>query len=315
MTNPKIPDSPLKVVQEMKTFLTDQEVDALNHPDPIIYSKNIKIAYPGFLFWLKFTDEIRNHGDLREKVGRYRHNKPRYEDAIAHRLYEYPKFLTGQAVMNGISRAKHSIFIGPADWDKAALEGVTLGDDTAAETPQGELARDLDGKPVSPHIRGTGQGTNGRIKLSPENMVPLNTQTTFPAFRSTYFLFHEIVHAMFTLDGKLGKLPVNLYHRNEAEFDAILVTNIYMSENGERNLLASHDPPGNPALQNPDKFLDNKALIPKARFLLNRFRLFEPIVFRDLADIPVTRANFNPVRQYRDELNRQMKTPKKPQKP
>ena len=120
---------------------------------------------------------------------------------------------------------------------------------------------------------------------------------------------------LFTLDGKLGKLPVNLYHRNEAEFDAILVTNIYMSENGERNLLASHDPPGNPALQNPDKFLDNKALIPKARFLLNRFRLFEPIVFRDLADIPVTRANFNPVRQYRDELNRQMKTPKKPQKP
>jgi hypothetical protein len=52
-----------------------------------------------------------------------------------------------------------------------------------------------------------------------------------------------------------------------------------------------------------DNFLDNKKLHPSPRHLLDRLKFFAPILFNDIASIPVAMAKFNPIREYMDELN------------
>src|SRR4051812_8852177 len=105
--SPDIPKSPSKVRQELETFLPKVDVDRLIRPTPVTYSKNIFVAYPGFLAWLKFNDDIRHHGNVRGKVERYKLKKAGYENTITKRLDDLKKFVTPGIVLGQIDRAKY----------------------------------------------------------------------------------------------------------------------------------------------------------------------------------------------------------------
>lgn len=308
--SPDIPKSPSKVRQEMETFLSKTEIDRLLHPAKVTYSKNILIAYPSFLGWLKFTDEIRHHGNVRGKVERYKLNKAGYENSLVKRLDDLKKFVTPAIVLGQIDRAKHSVTFVPETWNKPFDGSSTPVHDIAAATYKGEVARNGDGDPVEPAKKGSGQGDDVEIKLTPENFVPINLGKARPGFTPDETIIHELVHAMFQIDGKLMSVPVSRGFKTEAEFNAVVVADIYRSEKGFSDLLGSHD--DDVVIDAADDFLGSKDIIPRPRYLLDRFKTAEPGVFRDIAAIPDSKAAFNPIRQYNDELKKnQAKAPAK----
>jgi hypothetical protein len=295
---PNIPDPRTATVTEMHKLFDDRKVDSLLKLNPIFYSKNIKIEYHVFLDWMEHTDVIRNHGALREKVDRYTLLKGGYERSISHKLDKFQTFATSKIVMDQIGRASHSLKITPEDWDKTlGAETSAEGDPTgAAETAKGMPVRTYKGNPTG--VIGTGTGADIQIKISPDEIVSLNIGRKVPGYSPLFVLFHEIVHAMFDLDGKNERFPIRTNFVNEMEFLAVVITDMLMPEAGESKLLGSYAPllP----MQDPDNFI-NMNLEPPPRALFRRLRKLEPKVFWDLAHLPPHRPGFNPIRQFNDE--------------
>jgi hypothetical protein len=290
---------PSVIRAELHKFLTDVKIDSLIRPTPVVYNKNINIEYPGFLHWLKFTDEIRHHGDLREKVDRYALKRWGYIRSTTEKLDKYQTFSTSQAVMDQIGRASHSVSITPDDWDAVDAGETTpvrdpLGADSAAKgvpvlTPAG----------ANTGVTGTGKGDDARIKMTPDNIVSLRLRRQVPQYRPFFALFHELVHAMFIVDGKEHFVMVNGGFTNSMEFYAVVISDILMSESGETALLASHEPPFL-KMKDTDDLLNRKQH-PTPRVLFAMLQSLEPKVFWDLAHLPPGRPRFNPIRQFNDE--------------
>jgi hypothetical protein len=117
-------------------------------------------------------------------------------------------------------------------------------------------------------------------------------------------LLHELVHALREMRGQLNQVPTwQKGYDNEEEFFAILVANIYMSEQGRKNLRQDHHGKSrlDPALATSEGFL-GKGASPPSRDLLENRRLVHKFVCENYglsANIwSVANAAFNPIREF-----------------
>lgn len=294
MPVPEQYDRPSKILAKLG-FLSEVELQQIKRDHTQSYRKNILITVPGFLEWVKFIDDtIGGYDDWRGKVEQYRRYIRGYVMNTTALLDGIMHFDTGRAVLKKFDNAQHSITISPEKWNQRR-KGFTAPAhlrDRADVIAAGEWVSD-DTNEV-----GTGKGADVVIKLSPEAFAYVD----LPGFRPDEALLHELVHAAFMVHGKNTTDHVNRGFRDESEWNAILIANIYRSEKGMHDLLGSHD--WAVTFKDTDNFLDSSKLHPSPRILLERLKFFAPILFNDISSVPVTKAKFNPIRQYRDELNK-----------
>lgn len=294
MTVPREYDKPSKIVAKLG-FLNEGELNQLRRDHTENYSRNIRITVPSFLAWVKFIDRsVGGYDDWRGKVDQYRRYVRGYVMNITALLSGISGLDTGQAVLRKFDGISFSVTISPESWNKFKL-GVTMparARDQRDVVAAHEWVRD-DSDEV-----GTGKGADALIQLSPEAYA----YSDLPGFTPDEALLHELVHAAFMVHGRLTKDRVNRGFLDEAEWFAILIANIYRSQKRKHDLLGSHEW-REIVLNDTDNFLDNKKLHPSPRYLLDRLKFLAPILFDDIASIPVVKAKFNPIREYRDELN------------
>lgn len=295
VVNPNIPSRPSEIVKAVKKIRP-----GLNHkeffiePRPVSSGKNVRIEYPGFLRWLKFYDGERRSGKLNQKVTKYQNEKLRYEQQMADQLKEFRAgkvSIAAQIVMAQIDQAQHVVKIAPLRWNENQDDSGFIADSQEDALASGHVYTDKHRR----RFVGTGSGSDGVVIIDMDN-ARSGTSGRLPGEA----LLHELVHAMFALDGKLTKIEVNRGYENSAEFDAILVANIYRSEGGKKTMRGNH---GNADyFSDTDDFLHRTDIRPRPLELINRFATYEPEVARKLAGIPKARAVFNPMPQFYKEL-------------
>lgn len=262
----------------------------------------MRITYPGFLGWWKTFDDGLHDGTVPKKIDRYRFVKGAHERWITKILNRFLRYLTGQALMAEVQRAKHTVSIFPQKGNSDAGE---IPDHEVPGTEKDELLRDSHGAAKSPKLKGTGLGSDAEIQFSPGKWSRLVGSSGLhgPGANADEVLFHEMVHSSRDLNGKASLIAVNKKFDNEEEFLAIVIDNIYLSEKGQTDLVRNHSFQDQPkALRHPEKFLDDPTINPKPRVLLERFRKRQHLFFQSLATIKPAAAKFNPVRQFNDEV-------------
>jgi hypothetical protein len=173
---------------------------------------------------------------------------------------------------------------------------------------------------------GTGKGADVVISYSPEMYDPKSSgRPSMPGpIDADESLFHELVHASQLLAGVLTFSPVSAGYRNEAEYIAIIISNLYLSEKGKplraksdgpprtghevmlgRKTYVVYDPPPKDwyLMKDPDKFYENVDGVDMSpRRLMRRFYNTQKSFFHALAVLPDGKPKFNPVKQFDQEL-------------
>ena len=209
---------------------------------------------------------------------------------------------------------EENAFAKPLSRRAAAPRGVTpyKGGTDDPSTPADERYRTLS-------YTGTGEGSSSEVHFSPEKLplgpAPLcRRDGTGPggACRLTpgsddtpdATLLHELVHSLREMRGQLNQVPTwNKGYDNEEEFFAILVANIYMSEQGKRNLRKDHQSNSklSEALSTSETFLGKGASPPSPDQLENR-RLVHKFVCQNHSLCGhvsgIVNAAFNPIREF-----------------
>jgi hypothetical protein len=104
----------------------------------------------------------------------------------------------------------------------------------------------------------------------------------------------SMLHGRMTRERAFEKQDKGALFDDEAEFLAIMIGNIFLSEEHKIDLRADHHD-SIPKLLHPETFLDNYPhLNPSPRRILARFRLEQPGFYWTLRSIPADVAPFNP---------------------
>jgi hypothetical protein len=242
-------------------------------------------------------------------VGAYRVKRNAYlgkgePDSVPDQLDQMTHFEVGRVLLGAISvvanRNNNQVLIGP-DF-RSYIIGLVKP--TTAPVGPGEAGVSM-GMPLYDQGKliggsGTGTGTSSVIRFSPE-MFPGNLKA--PGSQRDEILFHEMIHAFRQLNGRENAFPVNLGYDDIEEYVAVVITKSYLSDKGQTDLRASHhDSDG--VLKNPEKFLDNPQNVNfPPRWLMYRLYQDHLSLFDTLAAIRLKRpAQFNPVKQYKDEM-------------
>ena len=292
--NPKIPQDPDTIWAVAKKLLPGRKRDEfLIRPRYIYSGKNIRIAYPGFLTWLKFVDPDRPGEDLGRKVMAYDRAKSRYELQMTQLLKEFregkdgKKFAAPAIIIDQVDRVGGMLItLQPSHWNEATDPGNMTQDAAAArgKINQGFLVA----------------GSPSSIRISPEALADGGS---FGFMTPDMVLLHEMVHAVFKMHGKQTDEKVNRGWWDDSEFFAIAVENVFRSEKGIREMRASHADDGS-FMGDTENLLDIVKIQPPPRMLFARFERLEPGVFRQLALIPSSKAKFNPFRDYKEEQDK-----------
>jgi hypothetical protein len=258
----------------------DQEV-----PFAEFKTTNITIALPGFFEWLREYDPDHSRATVAAKVAAYRKAMADTRGRIVGNLRRIHASLAGKALFREIARGHDHDLTIRAKYSKRGGSDETPDDDDDSKN---------------------GAGTDATIRFGEATIGPNNITSRFPwmlgpSWQPDEVLFHEMVHAAADLNGATSQRRVNKGFDDEAEFMAITITNIYMSEKGQKQLLADHDDIGMD-IKNPDQFLDFPGLHPRPRNIFDTFRGLQHTFFSDLAAIPPPRPRFNPIRQFNEEL-------------
>src|SRR5262249_32871115 len=133
----------------------------LVRPPYVFSGKNVRIAYPGFLTWLKFVDPDRQGIDLNKKVTEYGLAKAKYELAIADLLKQLREgnngkvFESSKIIMDQIDGPDgRLVTIRPLPWDKSTEPDTPPDDENAA---MGDI-----------HTGFVRAGSGSTIRISPE---------------------------------------------------------------------------------------------------------------------------------------------------
>lgn len=238
-----------------------------------------------------------------------------YQNAIAWHLQRLEESDTGRIVISALRR---SVLIVPRTTQdgnavarpvSSTAPGIRMTD-APISTHFDERDGAMDGVAWSPNganalrntivgilSRGTGRGSEVVIEFTPGFYVRGNplARRTGMAGRATEILLHELVHAMMysrglndprILAGAAGRT-----YENRAEFNAILVTNIYRSERSRTAALrASH------SLTRFDRMTDIPNFYTRHQVHVAEFCRKVPQVAQDLAAIGG--AWFNPCRDH-----------------
>jgi hypothetical protein len=261
----------------------------LTRPPFVFFGRNIRIAYPGFLTWLKFFDPNRQSGDLGKKVSDYRTARINYEmrtGALLRQLRE-GKLVSTTIIMNRIDEPiGNLITIMPSRWDKGR-DPVTTPDDFS------KAIGDVGVGSLRP-------GSGSTIRISPEALNDKPEAVTV----ADQLLFHELVHALMMSDGESSAGGfVTPKWSDQREFWAIQVENVYRSEKGVTKVRGSHDD-DSVIWDDTEKLLDHQEISPPVRILLEKFKTIEPVVYDGLARIPQAKAKYNPFRDYKEEQDK-----------
>jgi hypothetical protein len=261
-------------------------------------------------------------------------SRDRYQYFVVQRLDQIMQTGTGRALLKAIfetgQQKSKDITIIPYEGDDdnayaMPLDGIAGRDASPAGSPlyQGgeddPKTPDYDEREQADLIwHGTGLGSSVALHYNPEftdgvPACPRDGKTTVgpcklllgAADEKDDQLLHELVHAMREMRGQMSLVPTqNKQWENEEEFFAILVTNIYVSEKGQKILRATHHDMSrlDPDLSTSEKFLA-KGGTNLSRDQLEVRRLVAKLISQDWGMCcsiaqSVVKAEFNPIREY-----------------
>jgi hypothetical protein len=228
-------------------------------------------------------------------------------------LYSYHPCLTSRSVLNAIPRSGRTVTIVPERQSRFSSGTISPNDTT---TPTDDMAASAPGKQSEQGSIGTGGGSNAIITFTPQDFdQPFSSLSLDVADEA---LLHELVHVVLQAKGsedntplvapieivrrgegsefaqRLGTTPSphkysQIYHNIE-EFCAVLVTNIYRSENNRPGLTRDHYGRGSKELAWP---------LTNARNFLTVWRPQISRLFGEMIDVfgPIAKVqcHFNPV--------------------
>ena len=237
-----------------------------------------------------------------------------YQDAITWHLREIEDSAVGPIILGALRR---SVLIVPrttADGNARARPVGTTSvgfrdTDAPLSTHFDERDGTMDGVAWSPNgvnalrntiigvlSRGSGQGTDVVIEFTPGFYFRGNplAQRTGMTGRATEILLHELVHAMMYTRGlsdpRILAGAAGATYENRAEFNAIMVTNIYRAElSRTATLRSSHD------LARFDRMTDPATFYSRHQVHVAEFCRKVPQVAQDLSAVG---AWFNPCRDH-----------------
>jgi len=161
-----------------------------------------------------------------------------YEDAVEHWLKRIAGTFTGKALLKELHPANRLLIV--PDTGEAGTPGTGPEGRSAAAwrdaIREGAVARGGSGRPFGGF--GTGRGTNASIEFT-----PLDFFNSPPQEQPDMVLVHEICHATRYLRGIVSNQPMGKFgFLTREEVHAILITNIYRSEQQLREFRLSHRP-------------------------------------------------------------------------
>ena len=248
------------------------------------YSRNVVIAYPSLRDWNRLYQPGR--------IGAVRDPRQTYADMLHHhqrtvlaQLDLMQATASGRALFAELTAAPHEVLIYPFDfnpsafWKKSDPNSRTIAH-TMAEHPLDSLRHGLSVCGKAGCFVASGDGGRAQIFYT--------TSRATGADSADEVLLHELVHAGRQMRGVFHKFAMTGGYKNQEEFVAELVENIYRSEKGRRPTLY-----GGALMTNPGAFLDS-GISPPPRTVIAGLRSDEPVLFAALAQIETP---FNPVRQ------------------
>jgi len=252
---------------------------------PSQYSNNIMISYPTEQDWRNLYDRLIVHDfslftDMRRS----------HQRSVSKQLDIINSKTVGRAVLSELRAAAQEVLIYPydfqdlVDWRMNTPTFRTLGI-TKSYDPSHSHRR---GVPLC----GKDQVSHQAVCYAAEGGGAW-THIFFTASRVTgtetpdEVLLHELVHAARYTRGLIFNFPMSGGYKNEEEFLAQTVTNIYRSEKGRRPLNYGGAP-----MDNPNAFLDSDLSPPPATVIGNLRN--NPALWAQLVDL---HTRFNPVRQ------------------
>lgn len=174
-----------------------------------------------------------------------RRNASNYEAAVINILgYQYAKFVSSRVLMAIGKHRDRKVTIRPRpipDPDPKVAEVERLYNAEAVATNERDAIRKGDPDPApgkevwEDKTVGTGLGSDVVITFNPGVYADAMGQAPVNLVgRSDYALLHELVHAMADVSGmRADRMGAPAGYDNLEEFTAIVVANVYRSENGE----------------------------------------------------------------------------------
>jgi hypothetical protein len=257
-----------------------------------------------------------------------------YETDVYARLNQIAQTETGRAVFKALKQAwavKHKfVRVLPYDEDDEdnAVAVPVSGPESRDAAPKGAkyylggadyVKSPEDERMMKSLYEGTGLGSNVELYYNPHRLGKPEADTCprdgrkwsggCPAYEGAHHdkddqLLHELIHAVRETRGEFNQVPSwNKDWMNEEEFFAVVITNIYLSERGVKNLRGNYLGMGvlRPPLDTSEGFL-GKGADPSRdqmehRRMLSRLCTESWALCQDISAKVLT-AQFNPIREY-----------------
>jgi Effector protein len=263
---------------------------------------NVVVRYFEFPVWLARYDPKLSRG-LDVNIRSYRFQRDRHQEDVVKEFLKLRVTDTGKALLNEIENTQHTLHILPfLRFGLYATEFFRpLGLNATAQGGR----REPGVAGTDAYISFTASMWGPATAVDPTDMTSRGTAgQTGPGSHADEVLFHEMVHGARTMRGvaeAAHNRKVDQGYSNEEEYITVVVSNIYLAEKKQRHLRESHS--GFGRLPRPEAFLTNPQnvnLHPKD--LLRNFRAAQQSFFDGLADIPPSKAWWNPVREIKPAL-------------
>ena len=218
-----------------------------------------------------------------------------YEDKVVAILANLDRPGVGRIVLEALPQAKRAVVVPILARLESATGACAMPQDQAAAGPQ------RNGLP--------GAGSNALLPFNPEGGQACQANPQAGGCISMgrdELMLHELVHALRQMRGLWETIAVNAPDQafdDSEEFYAIVLTNIFMSANGQTRLRKDHHDTTNPL---PERWGDS------AKFLSNPMnrRWTHALCTSELPDVALKvkelEAPFNPIREY---MNNRQKYP------
>ncbi len=261
-----------KVVDTLKKRRPADVLDLLNpRQNKFGNSKNITVTYLTFPTWLaRFDPKLIR--PIEVNINSYRFQRSKHEGDVMVQLDIIQKMDSGKALLQSIEDAKRELCILPyfefSLYPTALFPAVGL--DAATGGWPGKIAYVY----ITPHMWGA-RGT---------------ARATGPGSNPDEVLFHEMIHGVRGL-GTFKRLEGSVGSVVE-EMLAIVMTNVYLAEKGQKDMRDPQVRGSFRVLPRPKEWLNQDAIS-----LLAPLKWQQQSFFDALADIPAEKAWWNPFRE------------------
>ncbi len=178
----------------------------------------------------RFTRENEVH--FRLLLHAYRTDKADYISDVKSRLGQIRQRRTGQALLAEIRDTNNTLIIVPYNGSDINAEAGSRNERDMVDATA--VNRRVNYRDYKDKRYGTGQGTDSIIKFSPDIFV--GAVMAQEGYAPDEALYHEMVHSSREMGGKFDAVPVNAGYGDAEEYLAIVLTNIYLSDKGQREI-------------------------------------------------------------------------------